>query len=59
AQGEKIKALAPIKKDAYLILVAAYSLNNEKQKAENEIVQAKQIDAALGKQVEEYYNNIP
>jgi len=57
-QAEKIKTLAPIKKDAYLILVAAYSLNNEKQKAENEIAQAQKIDSGLGKQVEEYYNNL-
>jgi O-antigen ligase len=57
-EAQKIKALSPIKKDSYLILVAAFSLNNEKQKAENEIAQAQQIDPALGQQVEDYYNNL-
>jgi len=57
-EAKKIKTLSPIKKDAYLILVAAYSLKNEKQKAQDEITQAKKIDSGLGKQVEEYYNNL-
>ncbi len=57
-EAEKIKTLNPIKKDAYLILVAAYSLKNEKQKAQDEIAQAQKIDSGLAKQVEEYYNNL-
>ncbi|OGZ34119.1 MAG: hypothetical protein A2Y98_02180 [Candidatus Portnoybacteria bacterium RBG_19FT_COMBO_36_7] len=57
-QGEKIKELSPMKKEAYMILVAAYSLKNEREKAENIILQARQTDEEIGRQIEEYYNNL-
>jgi hypothetical protein len=56
--GEEIRQLAPIKKDAYLILVAGYSLKGDKTSGEKTVVQAKNIDSKLGEEVFKYWQTL-
>ena len=56
--GNKIIKLSPIKKDAYLILVAGDALSNQPQKAEEIISQASAIDVKMGKEVRAYLERL-
>jgi O-antigen ligase len=56
--GERAMELSPSRKDAYLILTAAYTLLDEDQKAEEIVKQAEMIDAGLGKKVREYWEKL-
>ena len=53
--GDKILALSPAKKDAFLILVAGYALSNQSQKAQEIILRAEVVDGKMGEEVREYY----
>jgi len=56
--AQKVRALSPNKKDAYLLLVAGYSLSNQPQKALQAVDQALAIDAKMGEEVREYYEKL-
>ncbi|TSC52901.1 MAG: hypothetical protein LiPW39_510 [Parcubacteria group bacterium LiPW_39] len=58
ALAQKAKELAPVRKDAYLILTAAYSISDEPQKAQEVVKRAEAIDAGLGKEVKQYWENL-
>ena len=56
--GDKILALSPAKKDAFLILVAGYALSNQSQKAEEIILRAQAVDGKMGEEVKAYYDKL-
>ncbi|MEK7160467.1 MAG: hypothetical protein AAB724_00405, partial [Patescibacteria group bacterium] len=56
--GDRIKDLSPNKKDAYLILVAGYSLSSQPQKALEIVSQAERIDGKMGEEVREYWEKL-
>jgi len=56
--AQKVRALSPNKKDAYLLLVAGYSLSNQPQKALQAVDQALAIDAKMGEEVKGYYDKL-
>lgn len=56
--GVKARDLNPTRKDAYLVLVAAYSLSSQPEKAQSIISQALGIDGKMGEAVAKYYNQL-
>lgn len=58
ALGEKIKDLAPNKKDSYIILVAGEALAGQGDKAQEIIMQAAAIDSKMGEEVKLYYEQL-
>ncbi len=56
--GNKIMTLSPAKKDAYLILVAAYSLSSQPAKAQQIISKASLIDKNMGEKIKNYYDKL-
>ena len=56
--AQKVQKLSPNKKDAYLLLVAGYSLSSQLQKAAQAVDQALAIDGKMGEEVRGYYNKL-
>jgi O-antigen ligase len=57
--AEKIRVLSPTKKDAYMILVAAYALQEGgQQKAAEVVKQAKAVDIEMGEEVGKYWEKL-
>ncbi|KKS67136.1 MAG: hypothetical protein UV36_C0012G0014 [Parcubacteria group bacterium GW2011_GWC2_42_6] len=56
--GRQAKILSPAKKDAYLILVAGYSMSGQPGLALEIVSQAEIIDGKIGKDVREYWEKI-
>lgn len=56
--AQKARELAPAKKDAYFVLLAAYSLNGEKEKAEKLIEEIKKKDMLLGEEISQYWQSL-
>lgn len=56
--AQKAKELSGVKKEPYIILVAAYSLENNSQKAYEQVLQARSIDQEMGAQVQTYFQSI-
>ncbi len=54
----QIMELSPTKKDAYLILVAGYSLSGQTTKAQEVVSQAESIDVKMGEEVRSYYEKL-
>lgn len=56
--GNKAKELSPNKKDAYLILAAAYALSGQNDEAQKIISQAEKIDGKMGEEVKKYWESL-
>ncbi len=56
--AQKARELAPVRKDAYLILVAAYSVSNQADKALTVVQETEKISPDLGQAVREYWGKI-
>jgi len=56
--AEKAQKLSQEKKDTYLILVAAYSLAGDDQKAQMQVVKAQAFGNILGSEIKDYYNSL-
>jgi len=56
--AQKLRILSPAKKDAYLLLVAAYSVSNNNQEAQKILEQAQKIDVELGSEVRQYWESL-
>jgi len=56
--AQKVRELSPNKKDAYLLLVAGYSLSGQPQKALQVVDQAIAIDAKMGEEVKAYFERL-
>jgi O-antigen ligase len=58
ALGEEIKKMSPIKKDAYFILAAVFSLKNDLVAGEALVAEAQTVNELLGKEVQSYWQNL-
>jgi hypothetical protein len=56
--AQKIRELSPTKKDAYLLLVAGYSLSSQPQKAAQIVDQSIAIDAKMGEEIKAYLERL-
>jgi len=56
--AQKVRELSPNKKDAYLLLVAGYSLSAQPQKVAQVVDQATAIDGKMGEEVRDYFNKL-
>ena len=56
--GTRAKELSPNKKDAYLVLVAAYALSGQGDRARETVGQAEAIDAKMGETVKKYWESL-
>jgi O-antigen ligase len=56
--AKKAKELAPVRKESYQILVAAYSISGEPQKAQEIVGQAQALDKGLGEEVRDYWRKL-
>lgn len=54
--AQKVKELAPTKKDGYMILAAAYVMSGDNAKAQRVVSEAMAIDAGLGNIIKEYFD---